>query len=106
MMQQYFKATLVDQHDALQNAWKALVAAYLDGKISEDQFNALKKKLTDPVSFIDPLTGKNVTWTQDEAIRLDQAFLSGKTTILDELMKEWRDAAAAKYNEVLQELGG
>ena len=106
MMQQYFKATLVDQHDTLQNAWKTLVSAYLNGKISEDQFNALKKKLTDPVVFINPLTGKKVSWSQEVAIQLNKAYFSGKTNILDQLMKEWRDGAAAKYNEVLKELGG
>ncbi len=106
MMQQYFKATLVDQHNRLQAAWMALVKAYLDGKISKSEFEALKKKLTDPISFTDPLTGKKVVWSQKVAIELNKAYLSGKTSILNELMKEWRDAAAAKYNEVLKALGG
>jgi len=106
MMQQYFKATLVDQHERLQSAWIALVKAYLDGKISKEKFEELKKKLTDPVEFVNPLTGQKVKWTQDVAIELNEAFLSGKTGILDQLMKEWRDAAAAKYDEVLETLGG
>ncbi len=106
MMQQYFKATLVDQHSRLQEAWMKLVSAYLNGQISQDQFEALKTRLTDPVEFVNPLTGEKVTWSQDVAIELTQAFFSGNTSILDQLLKEWRDAAAEKYDEVITALGG
>ncbi len=106
MMQQYFKAVLVDQHARLQSAWMALVSAYLNGQISEEQFEALKQKLTDPVEFINPITNEKVSWTQDVAIQLTKAFFEGNTGILDQLAKEWRDAAAAKYDEILNAVGG
>lgn len=106
MMQQFFKATLVDVHSKLQEAWMALVEAYLNGAISEEKFQELKKKLTEPIEFTDPTTGDKVTWSAEVAARLNKEFFAGNTSILDTLMKEWREAASAKYQSVLDELGG
>lgn len=106
MMQQYFKATLVDQHAKLQEAWALLVKSYLGGIITEEDFQRLRKMLTDPIEFTDPLTGQKVMWSVDVAVRLNSEFFAGNTGILDNLLKEWRDAAAEKYQRVIDELGG
>jgi len=104
-MQLYFKATLVDAHSHLQNAWIALLKAYMNKKISDAKFKELEDKLTSLPVFKDPATGKEVKFTQDYAISInnrlkkDQAFKS-------EIMSRWREAAIAKYDEVYKAVSG
>jgi hypothetical protein len=95
----------VEPHSHLQNAWIALLKAYLSKKIDENTFNKLKDKLASLPVFKDPATGKEVRFTQDYAISIndrlkrDQAFKS-------EIMNRWREAAIAKYDEVYKAVSG
>ena len=110
-MQLYFVATLVDNHNLLVRAWTSLLKAYyIDHKISKEKFLELKKKLTDLVTYKDPVTGKMVKFTEKDAIRvnriLQEAFKKGNAQLQEEYMNAWRAAARAKYQEVLAALGG
>jgi ABC-type Fe3+ transport system substrate-binding protein len=110
-MQQYFVATLVDNHNLLVRAWtKLLKAYYIDHSISKQKFLELKKKLTDIVTYKDPVTGKMVKFTLEDAIRvnriLQEALKKGNAKLAEEYMNAWRAAARAKYQEVLAALGG
>ncbi|MEM0241914.1 MAG: hypothetical protein QXV92_02505, partial [Fervidicoccaceae archaeon] len=105
IMQNYFKATLTDQAQNLQNAWIALVKAYTSGKINQTRFQQLQQMLTDFIVFTNPLTGNKTTLTQDVAIQLNSAVLSNPS-LLDNLMSQWRTAAAQKYAAVIQAIGG
>ncbi|MEO2152022.1 MAG: ABC transporter substrate-binding protein, partial [Thermococcus sp.] len=69
-LQYYFKATLIDVNGPLHQAWMAIVKAYRDGKITEEQFNQLKDELTAPIEFKDPETGKIVTFTEEYAAKI------------------------------------
>ena len=101
-MQYYFKATLVNTHDVLQNVWAAMVQAYLDGNIDEVEFNYLVDELTEPLSFEDPLTGQEVTFTLDYAIKIGPYLTQAEIT--NALLREWEDAARQKYQYVYIEL--
>jgi spermidine/putrescine-binding protein len=101
-MQFYFKATLVNAHDDLQSTWAHMVKAYLDGKITKEQFQKLEDDLTAPIQFKDPLTGKTVTFTEQYAIKIDPQLNNQK--IYQALMSEWEHAARTKYLNVYNEL--
>ena len=105
IMQNYFKATLTDDVQYLQNAWVALVKAYTSGKIDQTRFQQLENTLTDFITFTNPLNGQNTTLTQDVAIQLNNAAMSNPS-LLQGLMSQWRTAAAQKYQAVLQAVGG
>jgi len=101
----YFKATLVDEHDLLVKAWKALLKAYyIDHKISKAKFEELKKLLMSLPKFKDPLTGKVTTFTPSYAAKVS-SVLEKNPKLASEFMAAWRAAARQKYLEVLKELG-
>lgn len=101
-MQWYFKATLVNIHDDLQNTWAAIVQAYLTGQIDENTYNYLLWKLTDPFPFIDPLTGEEVTFTLDYAIKINDRITESE--INQQLVNKWEEGARTKYANVYNEL--
>lgn len=101
-MQFYFKATLVKAHDDLQQAWAAIAKAYLEGKITKEQFNTLVDKLTEPFKFKDPLTNQEVTFTKEYAIKISKHI--GDQAIFQALMSEWEDGARQRYQEAYQML--
>ncbi|HEW64362.1 ABC transporter substrate-binding protein [Fervidicoccus fontis] len=104
----YFKAVLVNPNQALQQAWLALVNAYINGRINITTFMNLENQLTSPIVFTDPITGNQTTFTMNEAIQLNSAVQSGKVDI-NSLMNTWTNLATQKYTNVLQEvrqLGG
>ncbi|WP_236698107.1 ABC transporter substrate-binding protein [Pyrodictium occultum] len=105
-MQLYFVATLIDQHTLLQKAWTRLLKAYyIDHSIDEATFNALREKLTDLVNYKDPVTGKEVVFTLQDAIRVNK-ILQKNINLKEAYMNAWREAAKQKYEEVLKALGG
>ncbi len=101
-LQEYFKATLVDENGPLHNAWMAIVTAYENKKITKKQFLQLENELTAPIEFKDPATGKMVTFTEQYAKSINNKFKNA--TFLNEIMNEWRQAALNKYNKVLSDL--
>ncbi len=111
VMQYYFVATLVELHDLLQEAWtKLLTAYYIDKTIDKTTFEQLKSKLTEVVTYKDPVTGQEVKFTLKDALRVNkvikEALSKGDTTLIDKYKNAWRAAARAKYEEVLKALGG
>lgn len=102
-LQYYFKATLVDVNGPLHQAWMALVKAYKDGKITEEQFEQLKDELTAPIQFKDPETGEMATFTEEYAAKINDRIATD-AGFQSQLMQEWRNAAQAKYQKVLDEL--
>jgi len=102
-LQYYFKATLIDVNGPLHQAWIALVKAYKEGKITEEQFEQLKDRLTAPIQFKDPETGQMVTFTEDYAAKINDKIATD-AGFQSQLMQEWRNAAQAKYEGVLKEL--
>jgi len=102
-LQYYFKATLVDVNGPLHQAWMAIVNAYKSGKITEQQFKELENELTAPIQFKDPDTEKMVTFTEDYAKKINDKIATN-AAFQSQLMQEWRNAAQAKYNKVLQDL--
>ncbi|UXD21654.1 ABC transporter substrate-binding protein [Ignicoccus pacificus DSM 13166] len=105
-MRLYFKATIVDLHDLLQQAWTTLLSAYyLDHKIDKATFEKLKDQLTSLPTFKDPITGKYTKFTVKYAIKADKVILKDPA-MMDKLMNAWREAARAKYLGVLRALGG
>ena len=83
-------------------------AYYIDHKITREQFIELKKRLGEPVTYRDPVTGKTVKFTLEDAIRvgklLREAIAKGNSKLADEYMNAWRAAARQKYQAILEEL--
>ena len=102
-LQYYFKATLVDPNQKLHDVWVAIVQAYKDGKITEEQFEKLKNELTAPIEFKDPETGETVTFTEEYAKKINKKIVDDRN-FQDQLVQEWRQAAIDKYQRVLGEL--
>ena len=104
-MRLYFKATIVDLHDLLQQAWTSLLNAYyVEHRIDKTTFERLKNELTSFPVFKDPLSGKYTTFTINYAIKADNAMLKNPS-LMDALMNAWRSAARAKYLNVLKAVG-
>ncbi|MEB3852097.1 MAG: ABC transporter substrate-binding protein [Desulfurococcales archaeon] len=101
-MQQYFLATLVNLHEELQSTWAALAQAYLDGKITEAQFEQLAAELGKPLTFTDPETHQNVTFTEDYAKQINDKLRNGP--VLNAYLNAWEAAARQRYQQVYQEL--
>jgi len=99
----YFKATLVNAHAQLQSTWAAVSQAYLNGKITKDQFNKLVADLSSFFPFVDPLTDKYVTFTLDYALTINGP-LTNSSKVYQALMSAWTSGATAKYQWVYQEL--
>ncbi|GAB6135242.1 ABC transporter substrate-binding protein [Thermococcus prieurii] len=102
-LQYYFKATLIDVNGPLHQTWMAIVNAYKSGKITQQQFEKLKEELTAPIQFKDPLTGKMVTFTEEYAAKINNKIATD-AGFQSQLMQEWRNAAQAKYNKVMEDL--
>ena len=110
-MQLYFVATLVNENKLLKEAWtKLLKAYYIDKRISREEFEKLKRELTELPEYKDPVTGKMVKFTLEDAIRvnklLKEALAKKNMGLKDEYMKAWREAARNKYEAVIEQLGG
>jgi len=101
-MQYYFKATLVNAHDDLQNTWAAIAKAYLNGEINDVEYQYLINKLGEIVSFKDPLTGQTVKFTPEYAAKINPNLTQAE--IANALLREWEDAARQKYQNVYMEL--
>lgn len=102
-LQYYFKATLIDVNGPLHQTWMAIVNAYKSGKITKEQFEQLKDELTAPIEFKDPETGKMVTFTEQYAAKINNRIATD-AAFQGQLMQEWRNAAQAKYNKVMEDL--
>jgi len=92
-------------HYKLSTAWKELTKAFVEGRISETEFNNLVDKLTNPLmlEFTDPITGNTVVFTKEYAQSINQKIKSDPefyTNIVD----AWRNAAEKRYNFVINQL--
>ncbi len=101
-MQYYFKATLINAHEDLMNTWAEIAKAYLNGEITEEEFNYLVNKLGELVSFKDPLTGETVKFTPEYAMKINPKMTQAE--VANALMREWENAARQKYQNVYMEL--
>ncbi|MCD6340496.1 MAG: ABC transporter substrate-binding protein [Desulfurococcales archaeon] len=103
-MRYYFKAVLVDLNSELKQVWKVLLTKYLNKEITEDQFKKYLSEIGSPLTYIDPLTGKKVTFTIEDAIRVTSE-IAKDPKIIDHYMLAWKRAASERYQKVLSELG-
>lgn len=91
----YFKATLINAHNDLQSAWASIAQAYLDGKITKEQFDTLVAKLTEPIEFRDPVTGNTVKFTLEYALTINDKL--SDSSIRQSLMTQWEQKARERY---------
>ena len=102
-MQQYFAAALAgNAHQDLQTAWSEIANAWIDHKISDQWMAYYAWKLLSPLSFKDPVTGKNVTFTEEYAAKMNNKMRSD-ATLLNQLKLEWENAMIKRADNVLNE---
>jgi len=104
-MRYYFKAVLVDSNGELKQVWLALLKKYFNHEIDNATFWKYVKELGKPLTYVDPVTGKKVTFTQSDAIRVNK-IISKNPALLSKYMLAWKQAASKRYHEILKELGG
>ena len=103
-MRNYFKAVLVDLNSQLKQVWSALLSKYLSGAIDNATFSKYLNELGKPVTYVDPVTGKEVTFTQDDAIRVNEK-ITKDVALTDKYALAWKQAASKRYQVILSELG-
>lgn len=97
-MQNYFRAVLIDANSELKQAWMAVLAIKEKDPM---KFEELKARLTELVEFVDPITGKKVRFTEDYAREINDRLLDPE--FLSQIMSAWREAARAKYLQIVEE---
>jgi len=104
-MRYYFDAVLVKQHSLLQNVWATLLEKYYNGEIDDQTLQYYITELGKPLTYTDPVTGQTVTFTMEDAIRVTKLMREDRN-LVSSYQTAWSQAADAKYNQILQELGG
>ncbi len=102
-MRYYFDAVLADVHSDLVKAWKAIVDAYLEGRISEEEFNYWVYELGKPLSWEED--GQVYTFTLEFAISINDLLRTDQEAIA-KYSRIWRDAARERYNSIYNALQG
>jgi ABC-type Fe3+ transport system substrate-binding protein len=101
----FFKGSLVEAQQDLQNTWLELADAEYDGEISHEEFLELADALGDPLAleFNDPETGEAVIFSEEYAQRINDRITTDAE--FKEIMKNaWREAAIDRYRQVLNDL--
>ncbi|BAA80729.1 ABC transporter, substrate binding protein [Aeropyrum pernix K1] len=102
-MQLYFKATLVDLNGILKEVWTTMVQLLMEGRIDEQTFNDYMSMLGAPLKYVDPATGEEKVFTEEDAARVT-SVLRENPRLKDAYISAWREAAIAKYESLLDEL--
>jgi len=106
-LQNYFKAALIDQHAPLVRAWKALIDALNQGKISRERFESLAARLGEPLTIT--IDGVSQRVSQDYAIQVNGKLApapSGDEAFRIKFLEAVRMAAEARYREILGQVSG
>ncbi|MEM0014649.1 MAG: hypothetical protein QXS42_04775 [Zestosphaera sp.] len=100
----YFKSVLVDLNSELKQVWVRLVDKYLKGQITQDQFNRYVNRLSEPLTYIDPITKQTLKFTEEDAVRVTNAIAQNPSAI-DLYKLAWSQAVTQRYQQILSELG-
>ena len=101
----FFKGTLVEAQQNLQDTWLELIDAEYNGEITHEEFLELADKLGDPLilEFTDPETGETVLFSEEYAQSINDRITTDAG--FKEIMKNvWREAAIERYDQVLSDL--
>ncbi len=102
-MQQYFASALVgNAHQDLQAAWTPIANAWMNGEISDEWMAYYAWKLLSPLSFTDPSTGKNVTFTEEYAAQINSKIRKD-AALLNQLKIAWENAMMKRADSILEE---
>jgi len=97
-MRYYFEAIITNAHENLVNAWKAIVDAYLSGKIDNATYNQLVQELTAPISWTED--GTTYTFTIEYAQSINNRVKTD-TAFTQQMQSIWTQAAIQQYDAVL-----
>ena len=101
-MRYYFDAVFADVHDSLVQAWSLIISKYLNGELTQEEFEYWAFELGKPLSWEE--NGKTVTFTIEFAQSINDKLGSGE--LLSKYQKIWREAAQARYQWIISQLGG
>ncbi|RLG47176.1 MAG: ABC transporter substrate-binding protein, partial [Thermoproteota archaeon] len=99
----YFDSVMCDPHDSLVEAWRAVVRARSEGRISDEEFEELASELGRPLSW--EAGGEVLEFTEEYAasinlrVRDDPEFAA-------ELGRLWRELAEERYESIVERLSG
>lgn len=101
-MRYYFDAVFADVHPDLVAAWKLIVSKYLNGEIDREELEYWMLELGKPLSWEE--NGKTYTFTMEFAQKINKSLLNSE--VASKYQKIWREAARARYQSIIQRLGG
>lgn len=102
-MRYYFDATLADVHDELVQAWKAIVDAYLSGRINDEGLEHWVFELGKPLSWEED--GVVKTFTLEFAIQINDDLYKSPEVVA-KYQQIWREAARERYRSIVAALSG
>jgi len=102
-MRYYFDAVLADVHADLVKAWKAIVDAYLEGRITEEEFNYWVYELGKPLTWEED--GVEYTFTLEFAMSINDLLRTDPEAV-SKYSRIWRDAARERYLYIYNALQG
>ena len=102
-MRYYFDAVLADVHDELVQAWKAIVDAYLSGRITDEEFDRWVYELGKPLSWEED--GEVKTFTLEFAMEINDDLYTSPEAVA-KYQQIWREAARERYRAIVQALSG
>lgn len=102
-MRYYFDAVLADVHDELVQAWKAIVDAYLSGRITQEEFEHWAFELGKPLTWTE--NGEQKTFTLEFAMQINDELYSSPEAVAH-YQQIWREAARERYRSIVQALSG
>ena len=102
-MRHYFSATLVELNPKLKQFWTLLLSKYLSGGITYDQFEQYVARVGAPLQYTDPQTGQTVTFTKEDAMRVNQILIE-HPELTSQYATAWKNAMSARLDQLISEL--
>jgi len=99
----YWESVFFTAHDELVDCWSAIVDAYYDGDINEEELNDFAADMGTPVSILDPKTSVLEKFTLDYATRINNDMIYDDS-YKAQVQSSWANAAKLQYNSVLSAL--
>lgn len=103
----YFEAAIADPdcNAKLKEIWRILLEKISRNEINEQEFENYIKKISAPLTIIDPITGKLVLFTINYAKSINENIMKDPA-LRDKFIINVKSAAIERYDKILEELRG
>jgi len=99
----YFESVFTQAHTELVDTWNLLVSSYLDGDITEGEFESFASMMGTPVTIVDPDTSEEEKFTTEYAIEINEKMIYD-ADFASTVQSLWTAAAKAAYQDVYNQV--